>query len=301
MRELRRAFTLIELLVVIAIIAILIGLLIPAVQKVREAAARTQCANNLKQIGLAWHTYHDVYARLPDGGKNICDTPIAASALVNCTTPPASNPDYGCCGPLNRDEWSWSYQILPFIEQDNVYKNTNNTTVFRSVIKTYYCPSRRAAELYGNEAKGDYAGNAGTNQTNGMLIRKGAGVVRLGDVIDGLSNTLMVSEKRLKLGLLGQTYDDNEPFVAPGWDSEIYRVAIGGSTAGPNRDLRRNDPNTSVDPLSGFSDFGSSHPYGVNALLGDCSVRTIRYNPDPVMFRRICQRNDAMLLNSDSL
>lgn len=296
----RYGFTLIELLVVIAIIAILIGLLLPAVQKVREAAARTQCANNLKQIGLAWHTYHDLQGYFPDGGKNICDVPVAASALANCTTPPPNNPDYGCCGPLNRDEWSWPFQILPSLEQDNIYKTTSNSVVFRSVVKTYYCPSRRAAQLFGNEAKGDYAGCAGTNSTNGILRRRGQGFVRMADVTDGLSNTLMVSEKRLKLALLGQTYDDNEPYYAPGWDTEIFRNAIGGTTAGPTRDLRPNEVNPSADPLAAFSEFGSSHSNGVNALLGDGSLRTIRFNPDPVTFRRLCQRNDGQVFNPDN-
>jgi prepilin-type N-terminal cleavage/methylation domain-containing protein/prepilin-type processing-associated H-X9-DG protein len=193
--DLRRAFTLIELLVVIAIIAILVGLLLPAVQKVREAAARMSCTNNLKQIGLAAHNYHDVNGRLPPSiimAYAIHDDPTSCGPS-GCET----TLDIACpFGP------NWAVLILPFIEQNNLYQlanvqsypgpgfanwkpgvnpasvgiNSSWRVVRGAVIKTYLCPSDPKNNTFYNDdgslgmqdrppemgwARGNYAANAG--------------------------------------------------------------------------------------------------------------------------------------------
>src|SRR4051794_8416205 len=126
MRSTRSGFTLIELLVVIAIIAILIGLLLPAVQKVREAAARMQCSNNLKQIGLAFHNYESAYQYLPQGAYD-SDPRLQSNLSVYDEAPPA----YGgtpCCNAAHPDGWNQFFKILPFIEQENVYRLADFST-----------------------------------------------------------------------------------------------------------------------------------------------------------------------------
>jgi prepilin-type N-terminal cleavage/methylation domain-containing protein len=209
----RVGFTLIELLVVIAIIAILIGLLLPAVQKVRTAAARTQTQNNLKQLGLACHNYHDARGYLPHPG----------------TVSPAVS--------TNAESGPWSYQILPYIEQQAVFNTVTAAVTTRDVtLKAFLCPgrSRKGFAVAGDPhpsgtvasgasgATTDYALNAWLNGSLDAagVVTDGAGGIktqpnmkkRLVAVSDGTSNTLMVGSKKVVVAQYqqpGGSYDES--------------------------------------------------------------------------------------------
>ena len=197
----RRGFTLIELLVVIAIIGVLVGLLLPAVQKVRDAATRTQCANNMKQIGLACRNYEGKFNTFPRGGTN---------------GPTTSTTDADTIAGFN-----WTYHILPELEAENVAKSATLPT---QPVKTFYCPARRDVQQYGGFPKSDYAGNIGTNETTGKGMFQTGTTYKLPAsttkryISDGLSNTILIGEARINLDTIdvGGLNDDENAYNC-GW------------------------------------------------------------------------------------
>jgi prepilin-type N-terminal cleavage/methylation domain-containing protein/prepilin-type processing-associated H-X9-DG protein len=324
----RDGFTLIELLVVIAIIAILIGLLLPAVQKVRAAAARISCANNLKQLGLAFHNYHDSNNALPPDR-------IALS-------------------------WpTWAVLILPYIEQDNVYKLWNIQKRYYEQngppgsvndpcpinVKTYFCPARRstpttpsapmpkASDLAaGGVAQGggmsDYANCGGTNGSDGALVEGGnwltspanvnldalsppppLGTLCLGfqsqtnfaSISDGLSNTLLVGEKFIFPADLPGNGTDGSVFSSGNGQENTFRRFVGNnganppviralvpSPADPGRDANGNQ----------WADkaFGSWHPGVCQFVFCDGSVKAIPVTININTLQLLGVRNDGQVI-----
>ena len=277
----RRGFTLIELLVVIAIIAILMSLLMPAVQKVREAANRIHCANNLKQIGLAMHSFYDQHHAFPQGGDYVLGTNASSST--------------------DRTDWMWCYHILPYIEQQNVYWLTSIPQLTTSVIPIYVCPTRRAAETYGGHNVCDYAGCAGGDQdgNTGVIKRGSKAVVRFNMITDGASNTMAVGERQINLASFGTATDDNECVFFSGWnhDWDVYRYCrkVNNAYLRPLPD--HNTPGSTAPSL----EFGSSHGAGINAVFADGAVHFITFGVDPNLFYRVCNRQDGLPVNMDGL
>jgi len=274
-KGLNRGFTLIELLVVIAIIAILIGLLLPAVQKVREASSRAQCANNLKQMGIAAHAHHNIFNVLPSGGTGWTDPPEFVGA---------GNP---VGGPGQKA--GAFYQILPYLEQENTWKGNGGATVadcqiniIKAVIKVYFCPSRRPPKELpptgswygpaGTYAHGptDYAASSNTTSaldgSNGAIAYGYTGL-RFAQISDGTSNTLMFGEKRMDITNMGSYQSDDNEGYSCGWDHDTARL----TNSLPLADGR-------LGTNMGGNIFGSSHSGGANYIMVDGSVKFISYN-----------------------
>ncbi|HEX4589580.1 MAG TPA: DUF1559 domain-containing protein [Gemmataceae bacterium] len=238
MRRFRRAFSLIELLVVIAIVAVLIGLLLPAVQKIRESAARAKCRNNLKQIAAALHSFHDQFDVLPPGlGAVIDHLPLRSGIAFVDTIPSASAPTF------NRYA-SWCTWILPFVEQEARFKSMRQTSNPAGppggVVALFICPSdARLNDIYatGSRPVTFYAGVSGTSNNNpnwpacdGVLYNRSR--IRFTDITDGTSNTLMVGERPPSPSLDWGWWDTATGPANAWWDMDVV-VGVTERGAGP--------------------------------------------------------------------
>lgn len=277
----RRAFTIVELLVVIAIIAILVGLLLPAVQSAREAARTMQCRNHIKQISLAVHLHENQYKRFPDGGLDWHSDRSMTNGVPEVTP---------------RQNWGWLYQILPFIEQGAIYAEQSDSVVESHTIPTYFCPSRRSDaknfHLGRLMALNDYAGNGGLrtqpnahwgNGTSGGFFARSrhSSPCTTASIRDGLSNTIMAGEKSVEhQSYYIATCADNEGWT-DGWDWDTIRW----SNHSPIHDAN-------ASPCASW--FGAVHQGGCQFAFGDGSVHTLSYSIDGELFRSLCHREDAM-------
>ncbi len=283
----RRGFTLIELLVVIAIIGILVALLLPAVQAAREAARRMSCYNNLKQVGLALHTYHDLHRSLPQGWMGF-------------------EPGTQIPNPEGEPGWGWAAKLLPFLEQQNVSQNMIQdwlpiTDPVHAPVRQHYLPAFRCPSDAGPTewtlmqqsnpsvvlarlSVANYVGVHGTvelEDCEGLgpgVICKSDGVfhhlssIRFADVTDGLSNTIVVGERASRKG--------NSTWLGMILGGEESMARILGITDHP--------PNAAGGHLD---DFSSEHPAGTNFVLGDGSVRLVTETIDLNVYRALATRS----------
>ncbi|HYV35917.1 MAG TPA: DUF1559 domain-containing protein [Gemmataceae bacterium] len=282
----RNAFTLIELLVVIAIIAVLVGLLLPAIQQIRESALRAACRSNLKQIGLALHGYHDRLKRLPPG----------YSSKIG-----SDNADLG-------PGWGWASYLLQDVDQSALQRQLNhnadigaaaNANVRAASLAIFRCPADNGPATFvvsGTQVTvgiANYVGMFGTPEItdnpsagNGIFYRNSQ--TRFSDITDGTSNTLMVGERSSNLALSTWT-----GAVVGGQVPPIKASVLGPEGAGVlclGHTGEASEGHTPNSPLNHVDDFFSLHMQGVNFLFADGGVRAINNDIDPKLWQSLGTR-----------
>jgi prepilin-type N-terminal cleavage/methylation domain-containing protein/prepilin-type processing-associated H-X9-DG protein len=310
--RLRRGFTLIELLVVIAIIGVLIGLLLPAVQKVRESANRLQCKNNLKQIGLALHNYHDRMKGFPLGYFSNLNGLAGRDSTGNCT--------YNETGP----GWGWASYLLDDLEQGNLKQQIRfdlkiqdplNAPIREVPLPIFTCPSEiESGSITVVDANGNPICNVGRSSyvamngvlgvtgdafdNNGVFLRNRR--MKMVDIKDGLSNTLFVGERASNMShatwtgavtggvVPAQRYPDSANQLANAEASAALVLAHGSRSHIPNDQLVFD-----ADAVSSF------HPAGVNFLFGDGSVHNISNSIDGATYEALLTRAGGELASGD--
>jgi prepilin-type N-terminal cleavage/methylation domain-containing protein/prepilin-type processing-associated H-X9-DG protein len=293
-----RGLTLVELIVVLAIIAILTALLFPAIQASREAYRRAKCQNNIRQIGLALHQDHDIFGRLPSGWVTVDsngDPGWGWGAMV-----------LGCLDQTPPPNVVWSRGVGRGQGKGKHAKpgsggmkigHASNINLRETVISVFLCPSDPADEVFtlyqkghGNGPKGpamfkiaraNYTGVFGTkpilsNASGNGIFHENSGI-RFANILDGLSNTLLVGERATRSELASQ----------PG--SATWVGAVPGAHRSPARVVGRADrvPN---DILGDFADFGSHHPFGANFVMADGAVRMISDEIDIDVYHALATR-----------
>jgi prepilin-type N-terminal cleavage/methylation domain-containing protein/prepilin-type processing-associated H-X9-DG protein len=321
----RRAFTLIELLVVIAIIAVLIALLLPAVQAAREAARRAQCVNNLKQMGLALHNYHDAVGAFPMSY-------VSFQAFKDGATDTAPG-------------WAWSTMILSQLEQPAVFNSVNfaqaveapaNSTVARSSLSVYLCPSdpimsgpftvstsggaaiatvspTSYAACVGNDATDSTTGLNNDGLGNGVMFRNSR--IRMADITDGTSQTILVGERAWSINNGTWVGVVTNCVIRRGPANPCPTTGAAYYLAATLVQAHCNVLNTITDPDGGLDDFSSRHPGGANTLFGDGSVRFLKsvlanngtnssggtiYSPASLILQALGTRAGGEVLSADS-
>jgi prepilin-type N-terminal cleavage/methylation domain-containing protein len=333
------AFTLVELLVVITIIGVLISLLLPAVQAAREAARKTQCSNNLKQLGLGCALHEEKQHIYPSGGWNYRWI---------------GDPDRG----FGRTQpGGWIYSVLPFIEQESLHslgagqsdsaKKTCAARLAQTPLPTMNCPSRRAtrpypwfyatiypgdapvnADSFTMQASTDYAGNGGDivdaagggpwasvpatvadaatckwEQDTGIFYH--GSIVAVADVTDGLSNTYLIGEKYLNPDFYenGESFGDDQNMYC-GFDCDIVRwgarMGANAANADPSPTDYTHIPQQDRPGSDEYERFGSAHSGSWNVVLCDGSVRSVSYTIDPITHRRLANRSDGDIINPNA-